>query len=90
MIIHAYVPGVQKAYASLIVGFLKLKDLVDAIEDSNDAYLSKDGKLVVDFLQAIHAAEKRQAELDAHIFTEEKRKMKVWLLVIYLSLQKEI
>ncbi|KAG5529400.1 hypothetical protein RHGRI_029952 [Rhododendron griersonianum] len=54
----------------------KHKDLVDAIEDSNDAYLSKDGKLVVDFLQAIHAAEKRQAELDAHIFAEEKRKMK--------------
>lgn len=77
MIIHAYVPGVQKVCASLIVGFPKLKDLVAATEDSNDAYLSKDGKLVLDFLQAIHAAEKRQAELDAHIFAEEKRKMKV-------------
>jgi mitofilin len=54
----------------------KHKDLVAAIEDSNDAYLSKDGKLVLDFLQAIHAAEKRQAELDAQIFAEEKRKMK--------------
>lgn len=54
----------------------KHKDLVAAIEDSNDAYLSEDGKLVLDFLQAIHAAEKRQAELDAQIFAEEKRKMK--------------
>ncbi|KAA8530904.1 hypothetical protein F0562_005637 [Nyssa sinensis] len=52
------------------------KDSVGAIEDLNDAYISKDGKLVLDFLQAIHAAEKQQAELDAHIFSEEKRIMK--------------
>ncbi|CAK9185768.1 unnamed protein product [Ilex paraguariensis] len=52
------------------------KDLVGAVEDLNDAYISKDGKLVLDFLQAIHAAEKRQAELDAHIFAEEKRMIK--------------
>jgi len=57
--------------------FLELKDLVGAIEDSNDVYISKDGKLVLDFLQAIHAAEKRQAELDARVFAEEKRKIKV-------------
>ena len=49
-----------------------------AVEDLNDAYISKDGKLILDFLQAIHAAEKRQAELDAHIFAEEKRMIKVW------------
>ncbi|GMP26209.1 hypothetical protein CsSME_00002754 [Camellia sinensis var. sinensis] len=55
----------------------KHKDLVGASEDSNDVYISKDGKLVLDFIQAIHAAEKRQAELDAHIFAEEKRKLKV-------------
>ncbi|CAL5365472.1 unnamed protein product [Camellia sinensis] len=54
----------------------KHKDLVGASEDSNDVYISKDGKLVLDFIQAIHAAEKRQAELDAHIFAEEKRKFK--------------
>ncbi|CAL5368704.1 unnamed protein product [Camellia sinensis] len=54
----------------------KHKDLVGASEDSNDVYISKDGKLVLDFIQAIHAAEKRQAELDAHIFAEEKRKLK--------------
>ncbi|GMI67649.1 hypothetical protein like AT4G39690 [Hibiscus trionum] len=46
------------------------------IEELNDGYLSKDGRLVLDFLQAIHAAEKRQAELDAHAFAEEKRALK--------------
>ncbi|PQQ09793.1 uncharacterized protein Pyn_41288 [Prunus yedoensis var. nudiflora] len=50
--------------------------LVDAIEGLNDAYISKDGKLVLDFLQAIHAAEKTQAELDARVFSEEKRTLK--------------
>ncbi|XP_057481909.1 MICOS complex subunit MIC60, mitochondrial-like [Actinidia eriantha] len=53
----------------------KHKDLVGATEESSDV-ISKDGKLVIDFLQAIHTAEKRQAELDGHIFSEEKRKIK--------------
>ncbi|XP_059624325.1 MICOS complex subunit MIC60, mitochondrial [Cornus florida] len=52
------------------------KDLVGGVESSNDVYISKDGKLVLDFLQAIHTAEQRQAELDAHIFAEEKRMLK--------------
>lgn len=43
----------------------------------DDSYISKDGKLVLDFLQVIHAAENRQAELDAHISSEEKRALKV-------------
>ncbi|MBA0805030.1 hypothetical protein Gohar_004575, partial [Gossypium harknessii] len=47
-----------------------------AIEELNERYLSKDGKLVLDFLQAIHAAEKQQAELDARAFAEEKRELK--------------
>ncbi|GAB4847318.1 hypothetical protein Ancab_026363 [Ancistrocladus abbreviatus] len=47
-----------------------------AIGDRGDAYVSNDGKLILDFLQAIHTAEQRQAELDAHIFAEEKRTMK--------------
>ncbi|KAH1073558.1 hypothetical protein J1N35_025886 [Gossypium stocksii] len=47
-----------------------------AIEELNEGYLSKDGKLVLDFLQAIHAAEKQQAELDARAFAEEKRELK--------------
>jgi mitofilin len=37
--------------------------------------------LVLDFLQAIHAAEERQAELDARVFAEEKRLLKVWAIV---------
>ncbi|CAM8953916.1 unnamed protein product [Rhodiola kirilowii] len=45
-------------------------------EDHSDAYISEDGKLVLDLLQAIHAAEKRQAEIDAHVFAEEKRMLK--------------
>ncbi|XP_047329393.1 MICOS complex subunit MIC60 isoform X3 [Impatiens glandulifera] len=52
------------------------KDFLGANKESTDVYVSKDGKLVLDFLQAIHTAEKRQEEMDAHIFAEEKRKMK--------------
>lgn len=47
------------------------------MEELKDGYVSKDGKLVLDFLQAIHAAEKRQADLDAHVFNEEKKMLKV-------------
>ncbi|KAI9113675.1 hypothetical protein K1719_014926 [Acacia pycnantha] len=47
-----------------------------AMEGPQDGYISKDGKLVLDFLQAIHAAEKRQADLDARVFNEEKKMLK--------------
>ncbi|KAI4345209.1 hypothetical protein L6164_012352 [Bauhinia variegata] len=50
--------------------------LNSAMKDLNDGYISKDGKLVLNFLQAIHAAEKRQADLDARVFNEEKRVLK--------------
>ncbi|PKI76362.1 hypothetical protein CRG98_003284 [Punica granatum] len=46
------------------------------MEELGEAAASKDGKLILDFLQAIHAAELRQAELDARAFTEEKKAMK--------------
>nr|GEU44045.1 MICOS complex subunit MIC60 [Tanacetum cinerariifolium] len=46
------------------------------VKGTNDVDVSNDGKLVLDFLQAIHAAEKRQADLDARIYSEEKRMMK--------------
>ncbi|XP_075655412.1 MICOS complex subunit MIC60, mitochondrial [Castanea sativa] len=52
------------------------EDLISSIGELNDGYITKDGKLVLDFLQAIHAAEKRQAELDARVFAEEKRALK--------------
>jgi MICOS complex subunit MIC60 len=45
-----------------------------------DGYVTKDGKVVLDFVQAIHAAEKRQAGIDAHAFNEEKKALKVNLL----------
>ncbi|XP_061345281.1 MICOS complex subunit MIC60, mitochondrial [Gastrolobium bilobum] len=47
-----------------------------AMEELKDGYVSQDGKLVLDFLQAIHAAEKRQADLDARAFNEEKKVLK--------------
>ncbi|KAL6583144.1 hypothetical protein OROMI_005222 [Orobanche minor] len=52
------------------------KDRSSRTEDVHDGYITKDGKLVLDFLQAIHAAEERQAELDARSFAEEKRAIK--------------
>lgn len=51
-----------------IAMFVKDKEAFPAIPD--------DVKLVLDFIEAIHVAERKQAELDAYIFTEEKRKMK--------------
>ncbi|EPS67199.1 hypothetical protein M569_07577, partial [Genlisea aurea] len=45
-------------------------------EDSHESYIAKDGKLVLDFLQALHAAEKRQAELDSKSFAAEKKVLK--------------
>ncbi|XP_060969999.1 MICOS complex subunit MIC60, mitochondrial [Cannabis sativa] len=50
--------------------------LSNALEELDDGYITKDGKLVLDFLQAIHAAESRQAELDARLYMEEKRALK--------------
>ncbi|GER48971.1 formation of crista junctions protein 1 [Striga asiatica] len=54
----------------------KLKDISSGLEDVRDGYITKDGKLILDFLQAIHAAEERQAELDARTYSEEKRAIK--------------
>ncbi|XP_058096676.1 MICOS complex subunit MIC60, mitochondrial isoform X2 [Magnolia sinica] len=45
-------------------------------EDLKDAKVSTDGKLVLDFIEAIHAAERKQAELDNRIYSEEKRLLK--------------
>ncbi|XP_063947948.1 MICOS complex subunit MIC60, mitochondrial isoform X2 [Daucus carota subsp. sativus] len=53
-----------------------LEDLDGEVKDSADVHVTKDGQLILDFLQAIHAAEKRQAALDAQKFGEEKRIMK--------------
>ncbi|EXB80871.1 hypothetical protein L484_020130 [Morus notabilis] len=50
--------------------------LSNALEELGDSYITKDGKLVLDFLQAIHTAEQRQAEIDARLYAEEKRALK--------------
>ncbi|KAI3824442.1 hypothetical protein L1987_05902 [Smallanthus sonchifolius] len=52
------------------------KEVAAAVEGTDAVYVSKNGTLVLDLLEAIHTAEKRQADLDAHIFSEEKRLMK--------------
>ncbi|KFK30538.1 hypothetical protein AALP_AA7G275400 [Arabis alpina] len=50
--------------------------LSNSIEGLKDSYMNEDGKLVLDFLAAIHAAEKRQAHLDAQVFADELRALK--------------
>ncbi|KAJ0770548.1 putative mitochondrial inner membrane protein Mitofilin [Helianthus annuus] len=52
------------------------KEVAAAVEGNDDDDVLKNGTLILDLLEAIHAAEKRQADLDAHIFSEEKRLMK--------------
>lgn len=37
---------------------------------------SDDGKIMLDIIEAIHAAEKKQADADAYKYSEEKRKLK--------------
>lgn len=37
---------------------------------------SEDGKVLLDIIEAIHAAEKKQADADAYMYAEEKRKLK--------------
>ncbi|OEL13649.1 hypothetical protein BAE44_0025336, partial [Dichanthelium oligosanthes] len=37
---------------------------------------SDDGKVVLDIIEAIHAAERKQADADAYMYSEEKRKLK--------------
>ncbi|KAL0349638.1 UNVERIFIED_CONTAM: hypothetical protein Sradi_4113000 [Sesamum radiatum] len=66
----------DKSEESVTSSSKKLKDISSSMDDLHDGFITKDGKLVLDFLQAIHAAEERQAELDAHFFAEEKRAMK--------------
>ncbi|KAG7544573.1 Mitochondrial inner membrane protein Mitofilin [Arabidopsis suecica] len=50
--------------------------LPNSTEGLKDGYMTEDGKLVLDFLAAIHAAEKQQAHLDAQVFAEELRALK--------------
>ncbi|KAM0936879.1 putative mitochondrial inner membrane protein Mitofilin [Dioscorea sansibarensis] len=45
-------------------------------EDPKDINKPEDGRILLDLIDAIHAAEKKQAETDAFVFAEEKRKLK--------------
>ncbi|KAL0908542.1 hypothetical protein M5K25_023037 [Dendrobium thyrsiflorum] len=67
--------GYRKAEGTdAITTFFQDKEAFTASSDDNKK--SDDVKLVLDFIEAIHVAERRQAESDAYTFTEEKRKMK--------------
>ncbi|GJY48715.1 hypothetical protein Tco_0438671, partial [Tanacetum coccineum] len=55
------------------------------VKGTDDVDMSNDEKLVLYFLQAIHAAEKRQADLDAHIYSEEKWMMKVRIFIFFVN-----
>ncbi|KAG5241759.1 MICOS complex [Salix suchowensis] len=48
-----------------------------AINEMNNGYLMKDGQLVMDFLEAMLATKKRQAELGTLAFVEEKIAIRV-------------
>ncbi|KAK1267283.1 hypothetical protein QJS04_geneDACA000718 [Acorus gramineus] len=64
-IAEAIAPFPEEIEASLITN-----------EDSKDADILQKGKLVLDIIEVIHTAEKRQAELDAHTLAEEKKILK--------------
>lgn len=63
-----------------------MKEIAEAVMGNNDIYVANDGKIVLDFLQAIHTAEKRQEDLDARIFSEEKRLLKARLFVLKIAI----
>ncbi|KAJ4880122.1 hypothetical protein Rs2_37176 [Raphanus sativus] len=50
--------------------------LPKSTEGLKDGYMTEDGKLVLDFLDAIHAAEERQSHLEAQVFAEKLRTLK--------------
>ncbi|KAG2319052.1 hypothetical protein Bca52824_012265 [Brassica carinata] len=50
--------------------------LPNSTEGLKDGYMTEDGKLVLDFLDAIHAAEERQSHLEAQVFAEKLRALK--------------
>lgn len=52
------------------------EDAKEGIESIKEKDISKDGSLVLNFIEAIHAAEQRQADLDAHIYADYKQKLK--------------
>lgn len=57
-----------------------------SLEGSGEINVSQDQKIVLDFIDAIHAAEKKQAESDFRFFDMEKQKMKVLHLEEYFRL----
>lgn len=61
-----------------------MKVSVAGIGKAKDENKPADEKVILDLIEAIHAAEKRQFEKDTYVFSEEKRKLKVLLLTLLL------
>lgn len=62
--------------ASVFEPFSEEKEALEMKKRVKDVDIPKDEKMILGFIEAIHAAERRQAELDARIYAEEKRIMK--------------
>ncbi|XP_020082052.1 MICOS complex subunit MIC60 [Ananas comosus] len=63
--------------ADAVAAFSSNKEaLVANKETPVDEKLSDDGRILLDLIDAIHAAERKQAESDAYKFSEEKRMLK--------------
>ncbi|KAL8229415.1 hypothetical protein R6Q57_014315 [Mikania cordata] len=74
-LVDAYLMRDQAEQNAPVSSYLD-KEVAATVEGTDNVYVQKDVILVLDLLEAIHAAEKRQADLDAHIFSEEKKLMK--------------
>ncbi|XP_010905923.1 MICOS complex subunit MIC60, mitochondrial isoform X2 [Elaeis guineensis] len=67
----------RKEGADALAMFSKNKEAsVATSEKPEDQKTSEHGKIILDLIDAIHSAERKQAESDAYIFAEEKRKLK--------------
>ncbi|CAL9045235.1 unnamed protein product [Musa banksii] len=67
----------EEVNTDAVATFSTIKEgYIGATEQVRDEESSKDGKIVLDLIEAIHAAEKKQAESDAFVFAEEKRVLK--------------
>ncbi|CAL9102404.1 unnamed protein product [Musa acuminata var. zebrina] len=67
----------EEVNTDAVATFSTIKEgYIGATEQVRDEESSKDGKIVLDLIEAIHAAEKKQAESDAFVFAEERRVLK--------------
>ncbi|KVH87393.1 Mitochondrial inner membrane protein Mitofilin [Cynara cardunculus var. scolymus] len=51
------------------------KDIAETVKGTNDVYVSKDGKVVLDLLEAIHTAERRQEKYEKELKDARAREL---------------